>query len=571
MKRTIVLGIACFYHDSAAALIVDGNVVAAAQEERFSRIKHDASFPREAITFCLESAGVTAEDIDYVAFYEKPIQKFDRLLRTYIATWPWGLISFVEAMLAWSGSKFWIEHHIRRELDYHGDVLWVEHHLAHAASAFYCSPFERAAIMIIDGVGERDTTTIGRAHDNSIELLKAIEFPHSLGLLYSALTYYLGFAVNADEYKVMGLAPYGDPSVFEKEFGELVTWKPDGSFRLNMQYFAYEYGTRMITKRFEKLFDGPARLPGTEITQRHKDIAATLQTTTEKILLAIAAEAAHITGEENICISGGVGLNCVANGKIAREGLFKNIYVPFAPGDAGGCVGAALYIYFDLLKNVHSVSRACSAFLGPEYSEEDLEMAVVDGAQQLAVNNTYDVRKLPDDKLFDTVAELLEGSAAIGWFQGRMEFGPRALGNRSIIADPRIKENWQRINMKIKFRESFRPLAPAVLTEKCRAFFDFALESPYMSFVAPVISDSLPAVTHVDGSARLQTIRAEDNPRFHALITAFEKRTGCPVLINTSFNARGEPIVMTPRDALQCFFSTDMDHLVLGKLLISKK
>jgi len=569
-KSTKILGISCFYHDAAAALLIDGKIVAAAQEERFTRIKHDENFPEHAIAYCLESQGLTIGDIDDVVFYDKPILKFERILRTFIKTWPRGLVLFVMAMRVWLKNKLWIENLISKKLSYKRDILFTEHHYAHAASAYYCSTFNDAVVVTMDGVGEWDTTTIGFGKGNILKLTKAIHFPHSLGMLYSALTYYLGFRVNSAEYKVMGLAPYGKSDVFYDKFKKLLTIAPDGSFRLNMKYFSYEYGTRMTNERFHRLFDGPPRRPESELLQRHKDIAAALQKITEEVVLKIVRYAHTLHPSENLCLAGGVALNCVANGRILKTGLFKNIYIQPAAGDAGGAVGAACYLYFDVLKNEKRNDVMENAFLGPEFRNEEIKQ-FLDGlirASPQPLRYVY----YPDEKLFPTVARLIAHNEVVGWFQGRMEFGPRALGSRSIIADARNKENWQRVNLKIKYRESFRPFAPTVLEEEAQRYFDLSgAVSPYMLLVAQTKKDDVPAVTHVDGSARIQTINKEQNERFYNLIKEFYRETGCPVVINTSFNVRGEPIVCTPRDAFNCFVHTEMDYLVLGNYVISKK
>ena len=566
-----ILGISCFYHDSAAALIIDGKVVAAAQEERFSRRKHDSDFPRQAIAFCLSHAGITMQDVEVVAFYEKPLLKFERLLHSYIHTWPKGLVSFVKAMGSWTKTKLRVEHVIRSELSYPGQILYVEHHYAHAASAFYCSHFEEAAILTMDGVGEWDTTTVGLGSRNQISLSRAVTFPHSLGLLYSAVTGYLGFAVNSDEYKIMGLAPYGDPSIYRDKFKELIKIYDDGSFRLDMQYFSYEYGLRMTSRAFTALFGGPPRKKDEPITKREMDIAAALQATLEQAVVALAAHAKHITNSPNLCLAGGVALNCVANGKLLSSALFENIYIHPAAGDAGAAIGAALYVYFDVQKNPRIMDVMQSPFLGPSYENEEIRALLQRASADSAIAQHFSFRELEDDPLLDETAHALVGENAVGWFQGRMEWGPRALGNRSILADPRIKDNWQKINRKIKFRESFRPLAPSVLADHAGDYFGLKKESPFMLLVANVLSNSIPAVTHVDGTARIQTVTKELNQKFYELLEHFYKKTGCAVLINTSMNVRDEPIVMSPEDALQCFLKTDMDYLVIGNFFLKKE
>jgi len=558
-----ILGLSFFYHDSAACLVVDGKVVAAAQEERFTRKKHDDSFPINAIKYCLDFENLTIKDINSIVFYDKPILKFERLLRSYIKTWPKGLRSFLMAMQVWIKNKLWIEHKIRKQLNYSGEIYFTEHHYSHAASAYYTSDFDEAVVITMDGVGEWDTTTFGYGKDNKLFLSHNIKFPHSLGLLYSALTYYLGFRVNSAEYKVMGLAPYGNPDVYYDKFRELIDIKEDGSFKLNMKYFSYEYGLTMTNHRFNKLFGGLPRKVESDLTQKEKDIAAALQKITEEIVLKITAYAKRLHPSENLCLAGGVALNCVANGKILKQGLFKNIYIYPASGDAGGAVGAALYFYYDCLKNQKQKRVMGNIYLGPEYSQEEIR----DVLEQKKAK--YD--KLDEQDLLKQTARLIDDNKVIGWFQDRMEFGPRALGNRSIIADARNKENWQRVNLKIKFRESFRPFAPTVLEDKSKEYFDLSCPSPYMLLVAQVKKDNVPAITHVDNSARIQTINRKENRKYYDLINEFYNLSGCPVIINTSFNVRGEPIVRTPEDAFNCFINTDMDYLIMDNYLISKK
>ncbi|HEY4517433.1 MAG TPA: carbamoyltransferase [Candidatus Paceibacterota bacterium] len=564
-KRTIILGISCFYHDAAAALLIDGRIVAAAQEERFTRKKHDESFPEHAVMYCLSSQSITIEDVDYVVFYDKPIAKFERLLQTFIKKWPLGLKLFIMAMRTWLTEKLWIEHTITKKLNWKKEVLFTEHHYAHAASAFYCSPFDEAAVVTMDGVGEWETLTLGKGEGSRLELTQSIVFPDSLGLLYSAVTYYLGFKVNSAEYKVMGLAPYGNPEPFYGTFKKLMEVREDGSFKLNMRYFAYEYGMTMTNWRFNTLFGAPPRNPSAPLEQRHKDIAAALQKITEELVLGVVRHAKKMYPSKNLCLAGGVALNCVANGKIMESGLFDDIYIQPAAGDAGGAVGAACYLYFAVLKNPKSGSAMEGAYLGPEYSDADI-------VRFLKEKHGLAFSRLPDDTLYGQVAKLIADNNVVGWFQGRMEFGPRALGNRSILADARNKENWQKVNLKIKYRESFRPFAPAVLEEKAEEYFALkGHKSPYMLLVAPVIQSSIPAVTHVDNSARIQTVSKKQNERFYELIREFYRQTGCPVVINTSFNVRSEPIVCTPHDAYHCFVNTEMDYLVLGNYLIGKK
>lgn len=574
-KNIYILGLSFDYHDAAAALIKNGKVVVAAHEERFTREKQDPDFPTQAAHYCLKEAGITLNDLAYVVYYEKPLLKFERLLKTYISTWPKGFLSFVKAMLNFIKSKLWVDRRIKKGLgDYQGEVLYVEHHYSHAASAFYCSELNDAVTVTMDGVGEFDTTTVGYGEGNKLYLTQTIEFPHSLGLLYSALTYYLGFKVNSAEYKVMGLAPYGDPEKYYPLFKKLIEVKDDGSFNLNMQYFSYEYGLRMTNRAFDKLFGGKPRQPESPLTQREKDIAAALQKVTNEIVLKIVTHAKKEHPSENLCMAGGVALNCVANGKILETNIFKNIYVQPAAGDAGGSVGAALYVYYHILDHARDFAEPVmpTVFLGPEYSNDTIKKFLDTEVKELIGNDkvvTY--REHTDSDLIDTVSDLITGSNVIGWFQGRMEFGPRSLGSRSIIADARNKENWQKVNLKIKFRESFRPFAPTVLEDKASEAFALNCSSPYMLLVAPVKRTDVPAITHVDNSARIQTINRAQNQRYYDLISAFNVKTGCPVIINTSFNVRGEPIVMSPRDAFNTFLNTFMDYLVLGNFIISKK
>lgn len=567
-QNVYILGLSFDYHDSAAALIKDGKVIAAAQEERFTREKQDSSLPVNAIKYCLEFARISADRLNYVVFYEKPLVKFERLIKTYINTWPRGFLSFVKAMLVFLKTKLWVEGRIRKALGgYKGEVLFTEHHYAHAASAYFCSDFAEALVVTMDGVGEFDTTTFGYGKDNKLKLSHAIEFPHSLGLFYSALTYYLGFKVNSAEYKVMGLAPYGDPDKYYEKFTQLMEIRDDGSVKLNMKYFSYEYGLRMTNKRFDELFGGAPRKPESQLTQREKDIAAALQKILNEIVLKIVDYARSIHPSRNLCLAGGVALNCVANGKILEKNWFENIYIQPAAGDAGGAVGAALFVYFNGLGNTYPLSEGRimeTVYLGPEYSAAQIENFL---NKEVGVVYT----KLSDDEVIAKVSDLITGNNVIGLFNGRMEYGPRSLGNRSIIADARNKENWQKVNLKIKFRESFRPFAPTVLEDKLTECFDIKVPSPYMLLVAPVKRTDVPAITHVDNSARIQSVSREQNPLYYDIIKAFYEKTGCPVIINTSFNVRGEPIVMSPRDAFNTFLNTFMDYLVLGNYLISKK
>jgi carbamoyltransferase len=558
-----ILGISCFYHDAAAVLVQDGKLTVAVQEERFTRKKHDQSFPKNAIDFCLEYSDLTTKDLDYVAFYDKPFTKFDRILQTYVATWPKGLISFLKAMPVWIKEKIWIPQTIRSELDYEGEILFAEHHVSHAASAFLVSPFEEAAILTVDGVGEWDTTTYGLGKGNEISLLKSMRFPHSLGLLYSAFTYYLGFKVNSAEYKVMGLAPYGEPLYYDLIMNELVRVREDGSFNLNMKYFTYEYGLRMTGKRFSKLFGQPVRKPESELTDFHKDVAASLQKVTDTIMVKMAQHVERETGLKYLCMAGGVALNCVSNSKILENTSFQDLFVQPAAGDAGGAIGAAYYVYNTILGNQRTYSMD-HVFLGTEFSDAEVE--------SFFKSKGLNCKKYKRSELLQETARLIGEQKVVGWFQGRMEFGPRALGNRSILADARNPKNQSVVNLKIKFRESFRPFAPTVLQERTQEYFEFDRPSPFMLFVANVRKDRriIPAVTHVDGSARLQTISREQNELYYDLIAEFERQTGCPVIINTSFNVRGEPIVCTIDDAWRCFLRTEMDCLVIGNFIIEK-
>ncbi len=561
-----VLGISCFYHDSAACLIKDGVVVAAAQEERFSRKKHDFRLPKNAVNYCLKEAGIEIGDVDHVGFYDKPFIKFERMLYTYIATFPRSLASFATAIPLWLGQKLHIPKIIKKELGYEKDVLMIEHHMSHAASSFLVSPFKEAAILTVDGVGEWATSTFGKGSGNKIELIKETRFPDSLGLLYSAITYFLGFKVNSAEYKVMGLAPYGEPKYADLIMDNLIDIKDDGSFKTNMKYFAYDYGLKMTNSNMDKLFKVKKREPESELEQVHKDIAASVQKVTEIAVLRMCDYLYKEVGGENLCMAGGVALNCVANGRILRESKFKNLFIQPAAGDAGGAVGVAMYIYNSILDNPRT-EPLHDSYLGPSYSDSEIKGYFDE--------NNVKYHKLKEDELVKKVAHLIEkDQAVIGWFQGRMEFGPRSLGNRSIIADAKNKENWQRVNLKIKYRESFRPFAPSVLEEKADNFFDLrGKKSPYMLLVAQVNKDKrvVPAVTHVDGSARIQTVSKKTNPMFHRLIEEVEKLSGVPILINTSFNVRGEPIVCTPHDAYMCFMRTEMDYLVVGNFLLDKK
>ncbi len=559
-----ILGLSCFYHDAAAAIVQNGTLLAAAQEERFTRKRHDDSFPKQAIDFCLEFSHLRMEDLDHIVFYDRPFTKFERIVQTYIATFPLGFRSFLKAMPVWLKEKIWIPQRISEELGFERRPLFVDHHMSHAASAFLVSPFEEAAILTLDGVGEWETTTFGKGNGNDIELLKSIWFPHSLGLLYSAFTYYLGFRVNSAEYKVMGLAPFGEPRFYDLIMKELVDLKEDGSFHLNMRYFNYHYGLTMTGKKFEALFGGLRREPESKLEQFHKDVAASIQKVTDTIVVRMARHIRRETGLDRLCMAGGVALNCVSNSKILDATDFKDIFVQPAAGDAGGALGSAFYIYNTVLKNPRTYVMR-DAFLGPEYSDTEIE----------AVLQKFEVsyKKYSREDLLRKAASLIADQKVVGWFQGRMEFGPRALGSRSIIADARNPKNRSIVNLKIKFRESFRPFAPTVLEERVGDYFSPNRPSPFMLFVATVHEDKrdIPAVTHVDGSARLQTISRKQNSLYYDLISEFERQTGCPIIINTSFNVRGEPIVCSPEEALRCFLRTEMDSLVMGNFIVNSE
>jgi carbamoyltransferase len=591
----LVLGVSAYYHDSAAALVRNGEIICAAQEERFTRKKHDPAFPESAIRWCLESSGVTGKDVGRVAFYDKPFLKFERLIETYLAFAPRGFTSFRKAIPVWIGEKLFQKNMLLKELRTIDEdlaqpekLLFTEHHFSHAASAFYPSPFDEAAVLTMDGVGEWATTSagIGRGHDLSIT--KEIHFPHSLGLLYSAFTYYTGFKVNSGEYKVMGLAPYGQPVYAQTIFDHLIDLKPDGSFRLNLDYFEYCVGLTMTNARFDALFGLPARKPEELLDQRHMNLAASIQAVTEEVVLRLTRALAAETGMKNLCLAGGVALNCVANGKVLRDRAFDRIWIQPAAGDAGGAVGAALAAYhFHEAKprRVPASDGMKGSFLGPAFTQTEIERRLgASGAR-------FDV--LNDDALIETTAMALAAEKAVGWFQGRMEFGPRALGGRSILGDPRSPIMQKLLNLKVKYRESFRPFAPSVLREDVADWFDLDTDSPYMLLVAPVnkihqrpMTDEeqelfgidklnvprsvIPAVTHVDYSARVQTVHVETAPRYHALISRFKSLTGCPIVVNTSFNVRGEPIVGTPEDAFRCFMGTEIDVLVVGNCFLEK-
>jgi carbamoyltransferase len=554
-----ILGLSCFYHDSAACLISDGRVVAAGQEERWSRTKHDWRFPEAGIRYCLQEAGIGAQDLDAVAFYEKPLLKFERVLETFLAVAPRGARAFVETMPSWLRQKLWLPHLLQKTLGYRGRVLYFPHHVAHAASAYFASSFDEAALLTIDGVGEWSTASFGHARGTDVTLTHEMRFPHSLGLLYSALTAYLGFAVNNDEYKVMGMAPYGAPRFAETILGNLVELLPDGSLRLDLSYFAFQYGRKMFdAKRFARLFGFGPRKPGTDIRQEHFDLAASIQQVTELAVLRMAEHVRKQTGMDRICLAGGVALNSVANGRLLREGPFRDVYIQPAAGDAGGALGAAFaasHIVFGR-KERHPLPHT---YLGPSYGEAEIRGAL----DEAGIRH----ERLSGDLLVQRAASLLAEGKVIGWFQGRMEYGPRALGNRSILADPRRPEMKDVINGKIKFREAFRPFAPAVCEEDASRFFRIDRPSPFMLRTVPVLTDRVPAVTHVDGSARVQTVERGANPRFHALLKEFERLTGLPVLLNTSLNIKGEPIALTPGDAISCLRRSGMDCLVLGDCL----
>jgi carbamoyltransferase len=597
MKNIYILGISAFYHDSAACLLKDGEIVAATQEERFTRKKHDPRFPRNAIQYCLKEASISACEIDNVVFYEKPFVKFERLLETYLAFAPKGFTSFAKAMPSWIKDKLFQKSTIIKELESSLDeninwrelLLFSEHHLSHAASAFYPSPFESAAILTLDGVGEWTTSSLAIGNGNKLKVVKEIHFPHSLGLLYSAFTYYTGFKVNSGEYKVMGLAPYGDPRYADLIREKLITVADDGSFQLDMSYFDYATGLTMTNKKFDALFGGPPRTSETELTQREMDLAASVQKVTEDIILLLAKDIASEMGERNLCLAGGVALNCVANGILLRENIFDNIWIQPAAGDAGGALGAALSTWYLHHGNERKAPKdrdtMNGAYLGPEFSDAEIE------ANLVACGAVFE--KLSENELIGEVVESLANEKAVGWMQGRMEFGPRALGGRSIIADPRSPAMQKQLNLKVKYRESFRPFAPSVLREDVSEWFEHHTDSPYMLLVADVKEDkrrtmsedeealfgidklnvtrsSVPAITHVDYSARIQTVHSDTNPRYHALISKFKEKTGCPLVVNTSFNVRGEPIVCSPKDAFKCFMGTDMDVLAVGNYMLYK-
>jgi carbamoyltransferase len=592
-----VLGISAFYHDSAAALVVDGRIVAAAQEERFTRKKHDAGFPTRAVEYCLAEGGISLDEVDYVTFYEKPFLKFERLLETYVTFAPNGFRSFRMALPLWIREKLFQKDLLRKQLQaiqpetkWEDRLLFAEHHQSHAASAFFPSPFDEAAVLTMDGVGEWATTSVSLGRGNRLEHIKEIHFPHSLGLLYSAFTYYTGFRVNSGEYKVMGLAPYGEPRYAQTILDHLLDLKEDGSFRLDQSYFNYCTGLTMTNARFDELFGGPPRTPEEPLTQHHMDLAASIQAVTEEAVLRLTRGIAAETGAKNLCLAGGVALNCVANGIVLRDGRFEKIWIQPASGDAGGALGAALSTYYEAFEQPRAPSGPVDgmrgSYLGPAFEQADVERRLA------AVGARFEV--LDDATLIETTARALADEKAVGWFQGRMEFGPRALGGRSILGDARSPSMQRILNLKVKYRESFRPFAPAVLREDVSEWFELDEDSPYMLLVAGVVKEKrramtpaeeslfgidklnvprseIPAVTHVDYSARIQTVHAETNPRYHALLAAFKALTGCPVVVNTSFNVRGEPIVCTPEDAFRCFMGTDIEVLAVGNCYLRKE
>ncbi len=592
-----ILGISAWYHDSAACLLKDGEIVAAAQEERFTRIKHDKEFPKNAVLYCLAEANIKADDLDHVVFYEKPFLKFERLLETYLAFAPRGFVSFSKSMPLWIKDKLFqkltiikdLENTLDSSVDWQDKLLFSEHHLSHAASAFYPSPFSSAAVLTMDGVGEWTTTSLAVGKDNQLEVLKEIHFPHSLGLLYSAFTYYTGFRVNSGEYKVMGLAPYGEPKYVDQIKDHLIDIKEDGSFKLNMKYFNYCTGLTMTSSSFNELFGGPPREPESDLTQKEMDLAASIQKVTEEVVLKLAKNIRNSTGEKNLCLAGGVALNCVANGIIVKEKIFDKVWIQPAAGDAGGSLGAALSAYYLMLGNNRKMSTGLDAmrgsYLGPDFSNDEIAGVL----QSKGANyHEYD-----HEEIINRTAKALADGKAVGWMQGRMEFGPRALGSRSIIADPRSPIMQKQLNLKVKYRESFRPFAPSILRERVSEWFDQDVDSPYMLLVSNIIDSKrkieanenqalfgvdkineirseIPAITHVDFSARLQTVHQETNPMYWELINRFNELTGCPIIVNTSFNVRGEPIVCNPEDAFKCFMGTELDILVAGNFILEK-
>jgi carbamoyltransferase len=591
-----ILGISAFYHDSAAALVRDGQIIAAAQEERFTRKKHDAGFPGNAISYCLKADGIALENVDYVVFYDKPFLKFERLLETYLALAPKGLRSFQMAVPLWVREKLFQKNLLRKKLQAYGEfdseykLLFTEHHLSHAASAFFPSPFEKAVILTMDGVGEWATTSAALGDGSKLQIIKEIHFPHSLGLLYSAFTYYTGFKVNSGEYKLMGLAPYGKPRYAGLIMEKLIDLKPDGSFRLNLEHFNYCTGLTMTNTKFDALFGAPARSAEGKLTDFHMDVAASIQAVLDEAVLRLTRSLASETGCKSLCLAGGVALNCVSNGKVLRDGAFERIWIQPASGDAGGALGAALCAYYGYAGNTRPIKYSCDAmrgaYLGPEFAQEDIERRLQSMGARFEVHS--------DEELIKRSASALTEGKALGWFQGRMEFGPRALGNRSILGDARSPKMQSMLNLKVKYRESFRPFAPSVLREDVADWFELDSDSPYMLLVADVVKSrrrqmtpaeealfgidklniprsDIPAVTHVDYSARIQTVHSNTNPRYHALISAFKQQTGCPVIVNTSFNIRGEPIVCTPEDAFRCFMGTEIETLAIGNCFLHKE
>lgn len=585
-----ILGLSAFYHDSAACLVIDGRIVSAAQEERFTRKKHDSSFPVNAINFCLQDSKLTIDDIDYVAYYDKPFLTFERILETYLAFAPLGIKSFIKALPLWIKKKLWMKENIRKELGYEGMIVFPEHHESHAASAFFPSPFQDAAFLTMDGVGEWTTASFGVGQGNMIEIQSEIQFPHSLGLLYSAFTYYTGFKVNSGEYKVMGLAPYGEPKYKDAILNELIDIKEDGSFRMNMEYFDYCVGLKMTNSKFDKIFDGPPRKPESKLTQREMDLARSVQEVTEEIVLRTGRHIRKVTGQKHLCLAGGVALNCVANGKLLREEIFDNIWIQPAAGDAGASLGAALFTWHQYLGNERKADNKNDfqqgSYLGPRFDNSHI--------QGYLKKNNIPFVELNFDDVPEKIADIIADEKVVGWFQGRMEFGPRALGGRSIIGDARSPKMQETMNLKIKFRESFRPFAPSIARERVSDYFNMDGDSPYMLLVAPVKEEirltmteeeqslfgmdklhvsrsSIPAITHVDYSARVQTVDGKFNSQYHKMIKKFDEKHGCPVIINTSFNVRGEPIVCTPKDAFLCFMRTNMDYLIMENCLLVKE
>ena len=584
-----ILGISAFYHDSAAALIKDGKIIAAAQEERFTRIKHDSVFPINAINYCMQEARINSSDIRIVTFYDKPFLKFERILETYLAYAPKGIKSFLKSMPIWIKKKLWIKALIQDLLGYDGKIIFPEHHASHAASTFFVSPFEEAAFLTMDGVGEWTTTSYGIGYGNKIEIQADIRFPNSLGLLYSAFTHYAGFRVNSGEYKVMGLAPYGEPKFKNLIYDHLIDVKDDGSFTMNMDYFNYNVGLTMTSKKFDILFGGPPRKPESELTQKEMDLARSIQEVTQEIVLKMVKHVREITRMNNLCLAGGVALNCVANGEILRSKIFDDIFIQPAAGDAGGAIGSAMIAWYQYLDNKRTVEKNTDCmqgcYLGPEFSNDQIK--------EYLDENKYNYQMLDSNEIAEKIADLIASKNVIGWFQGRMEFGPRALGSRTIIGDARSSQMQKTINLKIKYRESFRPFAPSIREENISEYFEIDRPSPYMLLVAKVkkekqvkmtkdqknafgldklniVRSDIPAVTHVDYSARIQSVSKKTNPIYHEMLTKFYEKYGCPVIINTSFNVRGEPIVCTPKDAYLCFMRTEMDYLILNNFLLKK-